>query len=154
LAAPPQADSAAVVELARMLVNAASPLLVADRAARTAAGLTHLVELAELLQAGVISSQPNTAPPIAAGRMNFPNRHPLNQTLRTLPALAEADVVVGLEVANFFGTVNTYRDQVERTSRSATKLGAKLATITAGELNSKSNYQDFQRYAEVDLALA
>jgi len=154
LAAPPQADSAAVVELARMLVNAASPLLVADRAARTAAGLTHLVELAELLQAGVISSQPNTAPPIAAGRMNFPNRHPLNQTLRTLPALAEADVVVGLEVANFFGTVNTYRDQVERTSRSATKIGAKLVTITAGELNSKSNYQDFQRYAEVDLALA
>jgi thiamine pyrophosphate-dependent acetolactate synthase large subunit-like protein len=154
LAAPPQADSAAVVELARMLVNAASPLLVADRAARTAAGLTHLVELAELLQAGVISSQPNTAPPIAAGRMNFPNRHPLNQTLRTLPALAEADVVVGLEVANFFGTVNTYRDQVERTSRAATKIGAKLVTITAGELNSKSNYQDFQRYAEVDLALA
>jgi acetolactate synthase-1/2/3 large subunit len=154
LAAPPQADSAAVVELARMLVNAASPLLVADRAARTAAGLTHLVELAELLQAGVISSQPNTAPPIAAGRMNFPNRHPLNQTLRTLPALADADVVVGLEVANFFGTVNTYRDQVERTSKSATKIGAKLVTITAGELNSKSNYQDFQRYAEVDLALA
>jgi acetolactate synthase-1/2/3 large subunit len=154
LAAPPQADSAAVVELARMLVNAASPLLVADRAARTAAGLTHLVELAELLQAGVISSQPNTAPPIAAGRMNFPNRHPLNQTLRTLPALAEADVVVGLEVANFFGTVNTYRDQVERTSKPATRTGAKLVTITAGELNSKSNYQDFQRYAEVDLALA
>jgi acetolactate synthase I/II/III large subunit len=154
LAAPPQADSAAVVELARMLVNAASPLLVADRAARTAAGLTLLVELAELLQAGVISSQPNTAPPIAAGRMNFPNRHPLNQTLRTLPALAEADVVVGLEVANFFGTVNTYRDQVERTSKPATRTGAKLVTITAGELNSKSNYQDFQRYAEVDLALA
>jgi thiamine pyrophosphate-dependent acetolactate synthase large subunit-like protein len=137
-----------------MLVNAASPLLVADRAARTAAGLTLLVELAELLQAGVISSQPNTAPPIAAGRMNFPNRHPLNQTLRTLPALAEADVVVGLEVANFFGTVNTYRDQVERTSKPATRTGAKLVTITAGELNSKSNYQDFQRYAEVDLALA
>ena len=27
-------------------------------------------------------------------------------------------------------------------------------TITAGELNTKANYQDFQRYSEVDLALA
>ena len=154
LAAPPQADSAAVREVARMLVNAASPVLVADRAARTQAGMTALVELAELLQASVVSTQPNTMPPIAAGRMNFPNRHPLNQTLRSLAAIADADVVVGLEISNFFGTVNTYRDQVERTSQPATKSGAKLVTITAGELNSKSNYQDFQRYSEVDLALA
>ena len=62
--------------------------------------------------------------------------------------------MVGLEVANFFGTINTYRDQLERTSRTATKAGAKLVTITAGEMNSKANYQDFQRYPEVDLALA
>ena len=34
------------------------------------------------------------------------------------------------------------------------RAGAKLVTITAGELNTKANYQDFQRYAEVDLALA
>ena len=154
LASAPQADQAAVVEVAKMLVSAASPVLVADRCARTQAGMTRLVELAELLQCAVVSTQPNTAPPITAGRMNFPNRHPLNQTLRSGAAIGEADVVVGLEVANFFGTINTYRDQVERTSRSATRAGAKLVTITAGEMNSKANYQDFQRYPEVDLALA
>ncbi len=154
LASAPQADQSAVVEVAKMLVGAASPVLVADRCARTAAGMTRLVELAELLQCAVVSTQPNTAPPITAGRMNFPNRHPLNQTLRSGAAIGEADVVVGLEVANFFGTINTYRDQLERTSRTATKAGAKTVTITAGEMSSKANYQDFQRYPEVDLALA
>src|SRR5262249_41969080 len=126
----------------------------ADRLARTAAGMTHLVELAELLQAGVISTQPNSLPPIAAGRMNFPNRHPLNQTLRSVAAIAESDVIVGLEIADFFGATNIGRDQIERTSRPATKAGTKLVTITAGDLAVKANYQDFQRYTETDVALA
>ena len=154
LAAPPQADSGAVAELARFLVDAASPVLIADRAARSQAGMERLVELAELVQAAVVSTLPNTMPPIGPGRMNFPSRHPLNQTLRSAAAIADGDVVVGLEIANFFGATNTYRDQIERSSRAATKTGAKLVTISAGELSSKANYQDFQRYSEVDLALA
>jgi acetolactate synthase-1/2/3 large subunit len=154
LAAPPQADSGAVAELARLLVNAASPVLVADRAARSQAGMERLVELAELVQASVVSTLPNTMPPIGPGRMNFPSRHPLNQTLRSAAAIADGDVIVGLEIANFFGATNSYRDQIERSSRPATKTGAKLVTISAGELSSKANYQDFQRYSEVDLALA
>ena len=154
LAAPPQADSGAVAELARLLVDATNPVFVADRAARSQAGMERLVELAELVQASVVSTLPNTMPPIGPGRMNFPSRHPLNHTLRSAAAIADADVVVGLEISNFFGATNTYRDQIERSSRAATKTGAKLITITAGELNTKSNYQDFQRYAEVDLALA
>jgi len=116
--------------------------------------MERLVELAELLQASVISTLPNTMPPIGPGRMNFPSRHPLNQTLRSAAAIAEGDVIVGLEISNFFGATNTYRDQIERSSQPATKTGAKLVTITAGELNTKANYQDFQRYSEVDLALA
>jgi thiamine pyrophosphate-dependent acetolactate synthase large subunit-like protein len=154
LAAPPQADSGAVAEVAKLLVGAANPVFIADRLARTAAGMARLVELAELLQAAVISTQPNSLPPIAAGRLNFPNRHPLNQTLRAVPVIAEADVVVGLEIANFYGAVNIMRDQLERTTRPATKAGVKLVTITAGDLSLKANYQDFQRYTEIDLALA
>jgi thiamine pyrophosphate-dependent acetolactate synthase large subunit-like protein len=46
------------------------------------------------------------------------------------------------------------RDQVNRTTRSIAKPGAKLITITAGDLYTKSNYQDFQRYPEVDIAIA
>ena len=154
LASPPQADSGAVAELARLLVNAANPVLVADRAARSQAGMERLVELAELLQAAVVSTLPNTMPPIGPGRMNFPSRHPLNQTLRSAAAIADGDVVVGLEVANFFGATNTYRDQIERSSRAGDEDRREARHHHRRRAHTKANYQDFQRYAEVDLALA
>ena len=50
--------------------------------------------------------------------------------------------------------LHAFRDQVHRTFRPLTKTGVKLATITAGDLYLKSNYQDFQRYPEVDVAIA
>ena len=143
--APPQGDAGAVAELAKLLVAAESPVLVADRAARTQAGIGFLVELAELLHAPVINQW---------GRMNFPSHHPLNQTTRGAAVIADADLVVGLEVGNFFGAVNAFRDQLHRSSRPTTKAGAKLVNITATDLFLKSNYQDFQRYPELDLAIA
>jgi acetolactate synthase-1/2/3 large subunit len=143
--APPQGESGAVAELARLLVAAENPVLVADRLARTPAAIPLLVELAETLQAAVIDQ---------GGRMNFPSRHPLNQTQRASAVLGEADVVAGLEVADFWATVNTLRDQLHRTSRRITKPGAKLATITSGDLYIRANYQDFRRLTDVDLAIA
>jgi acetolactate synthase I/II/III large subunit len=143
--APPQGDSGAVAETARLLVAAQTPVLIADRAARTAAGMKSLIELAETLQAPVIDQ---------GGRMNFPSRHPLNQSGRARALIADADVIVGLELTDFWGAVNAYRDQLERTSRRITKAGAKLISITAGDLYMRSNYQDFERYPEVDIAVA
>jgi len=142
---PPQGDSGAVAEAARLLVAAQTPVIIADRAARTAAGMKYLVELAEALQAPVIDQ---------GGRMNFPSRHPLNQLGRGRALIADADVILGLELTDFWGSVNAYRDQLERSSRRITKAGAKLISITAGDLYMKSNYQDFERYPEVDLAMA
>src|SRR3954451_24320070 len=51
---PPQGDTGAVKEAAQLLANAANPVIVVDRAARTENGVRLLVQLAELLQAGVI----------------------------------------------------------------------------------------------------
>jgi thiamine pyrophosphate-dependent acetolactate synthase large subunit-like protein len=144
-ATPPQGDSGAVAEAARLLVNAQSPVIVADRAARTPAGLTRLVELAETLQAPVVDQ---------GGRMNFPSRHPLNQSSASRQLVANADVILGLELTDFWGTVNTVRDGLTRTSRSIVKPGTKLISITALDLATKGNYQDFQRYPEVDVAMA
>ncbi len=143
--AMPQGETGAVTELARLLVAAESPVLVADRLARTPDSMRLLIELAETLQAGVIDQ---------GGRMNFPSLHPLNQTQRAAAAIGEADVVVGLEVADFWATVNALRDQLHRTTRKTTKPGAKLVTITTGDLYIRSNYQDFRRLADVDLAIA
>jgi len=145
LAAPPQGDSGAVAEVARLLVAAETPVILADRMARTPAGVAHLIELAEALQAPVVD---------VGGRMNFPSRHPLNQSDRYRALVADADVVLGLEVTDFFGALNTARDQIERTSKSITKSNAKLISINANDLYIKGNYQDFQRFPEVDIAIA
>src|SRR5437667_3320912 len=142
---PPQGDSGAVPEVARLLVGAANPVLIADRLARTPAAMPLLIELAEALQAAVIDK---------GGRMNFPTRHHLNQTDRAGAILASADVILGLEVTDFWGAVNAFRDQQHRSTRPLTKPGTRLVTITTGDLYIRSNYQDFRRLADVDLAIA
>jgi len=144
-ASAPQGDSGAVAEAARLLVAAQNPVIVADRAARTPAGIARLLELAETLQAPVVNQ---------GGRMNFPTRHPLNQSANARQLVASADVILGLELTDFWGTVNASRDSLVRTSRPITKAGTKLISITALDLVTKGNYQDFQRYPEVDIAMA
>jgi len=144
-AMPPQGDSGSVAEAARMLVAAENPVILLERTARTADGLQYTVELAEILQAPVVD---------LAARMNFPSQHPLNQTERTRAVIGGADVILGLEALNFWGTIHSYRDQLHRTSAPIIKQDAKLISITASDLYMKSNYQDFQRYTEVDLAMA
>jgi thiamine pyrophosphate-dependent acetolactate synthase large subunit-like protein len=134
-----------VAEAAPLLVNAQNPVIVADRAARTPAGLARLIELAEALQAPVVDQ---------GGRMNFPSRHPLNQSATGRQLIANADVIIGLELTDFWGTVSAMRDQLVRSSRSIIKPGTKLISINAVDLIGKGNYQDFQRYPEVDVAMA
>lgn len=144
-AVPPQGDSGAVAEAARLLVAAEAPVLVADRLARTPAGMARLVELAEALQVPVIDQ---------GGRLNFPTRHPLNQSGRARELLSQADLIVGLELNDFWGTMHTVRDQVHRSSLPVTRSGVKTVSIGVGDLYLKANYQNFQRYAEIDLAIA
>jgi thiamine pyrophosphate-dependent acetolactate synthase large subunit-like protein len=142
---PPQGDSGSVAEAARLLVAAENPVLIAGRAARTPAGMIYLMELAEALQIPVIDQM---------DRMNFPTRHPLNQTERAGELIAGADVILGLEVNDFWGAVHSFRDQMERTSRLVARPDAKSITISAASLFFKSNYQNFQRYPEVDVDIA
>jgi acetolactate synthase I/II/III large subunit len=143
--APPQGDAGAIREAARMLVQAENPLIVVDRTVRTQAGMDRLVELAEALQAAVIDIN---------GRMNFPTRHPLNQSNRRGAVVANADVILGLEALDLWSVVNSFHDQVRRSSRSLVKPGTKLISISAGDLYTKSNYQEFNRFTEVDMAIA
>jgi len=139
LARPPAGDSGAVAELAKLLVTAENPVLMGGQAIRTPEGMKLLIELAETLQA-----------PVAGGK--FPSRHPLNQAAGGV--VRNADLIVGLEVADFWGTVNNVRDQLERSTRPIIKKDTKLVSITANDLYLKSNYQDFQRYTELDMAIA
>jgi acetolactate synthase-1/2/3 large subunit len=98
--------------------------------ARTPEAIPYLIELAETLQCAVIDRK---------GRMNFPNRHPLEQT-RSRMGLNDADVVLGIEVIDFAGV----RSQ---------RAGCKRISITANDLFSKSNYGDYLKFADVDIAI-
>jgi thiamine pyrophosphate-dependent acetolactate synthase large subunit-like protein len=143
--APPQGDSGAVREAARLLANAERPVIVADRAARTPNGIKLLVDLAEALNAPVIDQ---------AGRLNFPTTHHLNQTARAGAVVGQADVLIGLELTDFWNTVNAYIDNGENLREPRTKGNAKLISIGAGDYYLKSNYQDFQRFQPVDVSIA
>ena len=79
----PSADSGSIKEIARLLVEANNPRIVAGQAARTQEGIDLLVELAELIQAPVNG---------LTERLNFPSRHPLAGTGTGL-----GDLVLNLE---------------------------------------------------------
>ena len=142
LVAPPAGDPNAVREAARLLAMADNPVIVADRVARTPAGIKHLVELAEVLNAPVIDQ---------LGRMNMPNNHHLYQLGGAL--IAQADVVLGLELTDFWGTVNKMDDSFAGEQRLRVKPGTKLISIGVGDLYIRANYQDFERYQPVDIAI-
>ena len=55
---------------------------------------------------------------------------------------------------DIWGALNAFSDRIVRTSRPVTKKGAKIITLGSRDLYMKSNYQDFGRYQEVDLAIA
>lgn len=142
---PPVADPAALAEAARMLLGADNPVILCDRMARTSEGMRRLVELAEILQCSVID---------LGGRMNFPSRHPLDQTARRWTAFEDADVVLGIELNDLYGSLHALRDRIERGSRQRLPAASRIITLGSRDLYLKSNYQDFARYQPVDLAIA
>jgi acetolactate synthase-1/2/3 large subunit len=142
---PPQGDSGAVREAAQLLANAERPVIVVDRAARTPNGIKLLVQLAELLQAPVVDQ---------GARMNFPKTHHLS---RAPGVIGQADVVIGMELSDYWATVNAWIDNGDHghgIQESRIKAGTKLISISSVDLLTKANYQDFQRFQVVDVQMA
>jgi acetolactate synthase-1/2/3 large subunit len=124
---PPAADSGTIAEIARLLVAAEQPVILADKM-RSGEAMPLLVELAEALQAAVVSRD--------GLRTNFSNRHHLHQPADTLN---NADVILGLEVV---------------TAPRASRPGAKTITITTSDLDVPENYHSAGRYGAVDISVA
>jgi thiamine pyrophosphate-dependent acetolactate synthase large subunit-like protein len=139
--APPQGNAKAVRDAAKMLVEAQNPVIVVDRAARTARGMALIVELAETLQCPVVDQY---------GRHNIPNNHHCSQPANVI---GRADVVLGLELTDFWGTVNSFVDAEHPIQTPRVKAGTKLISIGVGDLYIRANYQDFQRFQEVDIGM-
>ena len=139
---PPHADLAALEEAAAWLVAAESPVVVVDLMAHDQAGVNALIELAESLQAPVVNQ---------FGRMNFPNTHYLSQGSSLI---AQADVILGLELYDTWGVVNRIRDRVHRDAVRFARADVQVIDVGVKYLFTKSNYQSFQRYHASDLSIA
>ena len=142
---PPAGEAGAVREAARLLINAERPVIVADRAVNTQRGMNFLVQLAELLQAPMVRER---------GRLNFPTTHYLG---RPASVIAQADVVLGLELTDYWATVNKFVDNNAEGVGTITltiKPGTKLISIGTLQLMTKANYQEFQRFQSVDVPIA
>jgi thiamine pyrophosphate-dependent acetolactate synthase large subunit-like protein len=139
----PQGDTAALREAAKLLVAAQNPVIMADRAVRSQAGVKLLVELAEALGAPVID---------LGGRMNFPNTHDLDCSALKQTLLRDTDAVLLLEVNDPWGNLNSFSDPY-KTYQPVIKPGTKVITIAMQDVYHKSNYQDTQRFMAADLAI-
>ena len=140
---PAQGDTGALAEAAKLLVNAKSAVILADRAARTQEGVKRLVALAEALNVPVID---------LGGRMNFPSRHYLCHSDARRALVREADVVLMLEVYDPWGQFNTMSDP-HKEYRRISKADVKIISISMSDVYIRSNYQDFQRFMSVDLPI-
>jgi thiamine pyrophosphate-dependent acetolactate synthase large subunit-like protein len=142
---PPAGDATAVADAAKLIVAAKNPVIFAERAARTPAGLRLTVQLAELLQAPVVDMM---------NRMNFPSNHYLNQTFNQGEIAGGADVILALECDNLFGTVGTVVNVPGYPTRMRVKPGTKVISINSQYAASAGNYQDKQRFYQADLPVA
>ena len=142
-ALPLQGDTGALQEAAKLLLNAKNPVILADRAARNQEGVKALVKLAESLQAPVVD---------LGARMNFPSMHHLCLSDQKRALVREADVILMLEVYDPWGQVNGLSDPF-KTVRPEAKPDVKIITIGMNDVSIRSNYQDFQRFLSVEMAI-
>jgi thiamine pyrophosphate-dependent acetolactate synthase large subunit-like protein len=138
------ADPAALADVAKLLVNAKNPVIVADRACRSQAGMDTLVKLAESLQIPVIDQ---------GNRMNFPYNHHLYASFNR-ELIGQADVLLALEVGDIFGVVANMTDLPERVTRMRIKPDCQVVSINALYDQGAGNYQDQQRPWQPALAIA
>ncbi len=144
--APPQADATALNRLARWLLAAEMPLIVADRAGRRPETVDALVELAEFLGAPVIDQW---------NRFNFPSTHPLDLTGAERDLLPQADVVLALDVLDLYGTLMAAgRSKTRGPAAAVLRAGARVAHISLADYLVRSWATDYQRLPEVDLPIA
>jgi acetolactate synthase I/II/III large subunit len=131
-------DPEALERLAQMLIDAQRPILIPGYAGRDPKAMGLLVELAELLGAGVIDTNI---------RLNFPTRHPLNVT--ESEALEEADLVVFVDVKDM-GKSTQKLDKVNRRIDSRIPDDALIADIGFNDLEISAWSHDFAQLHPVD----
>jgi thiamine pyrophosphate-dependent acetolactate synthase large subunit-like protein len=141
--APLQAETEAIKEAARLLSEAQNPVIVADYLGRNNDAVVSLVQLAELLSIPVVD---------LGARLNFPNTHSFNLTGKNRELIANADVILGLDVMDLFGAL-VRQDPATHATAPATKPGCKVIHVTLADISMRGWTSDFQELAPVDLPI-
>jgi acetolactate synthase-1/2/3 large subunit len=143
--APVQADPAALGRAADLIARAERPVIVTEFTGRQAEAFRELVGFAEDIAAAVVDMH---------GRVNMPNRHPLNLSFGSGDALAEADVVIALDVGDLHRALNELdRDSRERAKRSRLAPGTPIVDIGLSELRISKWAEDLGDFQPVTLSV-
>ncbi len=142
--APMQANPEALRRAAQMLVNAQTPLIIADTLGRNPKTLPALIELAELLAMPVVDK---------GARFNFPTVHPLDVTDGARDLLPKVDVLLALDVGDIFGAITTVSKQT-RNSGYLTSPGVKIIGISMSDMLVHSWANDYQALQAVDVPMS
>ncbi|MDP3880462.1 MAG: thiamine pyrophosphate-binding protein [Dehalococcoidales bacterium] len=137
----PQVDADTVDRVAKLLVEASNPVVIADFMGRNPSAVVSLVELAELMALPVID---------AGGRFNFPSTHPLDLTGGQRELLREADLVLALDVHHLDRHLNIARWDT-RESENIIPAGCRIVHFTQQHLGMKSWSQAYGKLVAVDI---
>ncbi|MDT6982795.1 thiamine pyrophosphate-binding protein [Streptomyces lusitanus] len=129
-------------DLAQRLLNARLPVLVVDFSGRDPDTVEPLVALADLLGAAVVDR---------GNRLNFPNTHHLNVSHTGAELLAEADLVVALEVQDLVGALGSF---LPLTDQGTPANGADVITLGFNELLTSKWAADYQQFVPVTRSVA
>ena len=138
---PPAIDPEALRLAAGWLAEAQRPVVIADFVGQNEKATGALVELAELLALPVLDR---------VGRYNFPSTHPLDLTGAEAELVAEADLVLALNVKDLFGALSA-RDAVTHGSFSRLTDSTKIIQVSMWEQRARGWTTDIQRIPQVDL---
>jgi len=134
----------AVAQLARWLVEADFPVLVADRVGRHPSAVASLVELAEVVGAAVVDT---------GRRHNFPADHPLDASDAKEEVLSRADFILALEVYDLYGALRAPVDRTTRRARPLVRPEVRVAHITVGDLHARGWVHDVNQLQPTDLTV-
>ena len=145
--APPHASPRDLDEAARRLVEARFPLIVTESLGRRPEATPVLCRLAETLAAPMIDLAGESE-----GRASVPSRHPLDLTGARQEVVADADVVLALDVTNLLGALGA----VDRATRAVRVFNesARVIAISLDDYAVRSWAHTFQSLVPVDLPIA
>lgn len=142
---PAIADPAALAQAARMLVGAQYPLIVADRAVSSQAGMDRIGELVDLVGAAFLNGP---------SRICLSTEHPLNLTGMQRSLVPKADLILFLGVDDMWEVLYSTADTVTRPTRRIANPNVKTIALSIDQYDARGNIADQMHALDVDLAIA